>query len=144
MMKSQLFYIDNFTMVKVNLFYWWCCVCCIVLLTLWGVFFFFFFRARHDHNKIAPCGMIKGFLIELNWIAPYSACPLLGMLLILSSFLSHSFRLYVPNSSPLARAITLHALTLTFGWSMEVGRWGRRGRRGSKIRSGRKCNAEIV
>ena len=24
-------------------------------------------RARHDHNKIAPCGMIKVFLTELNY-----------------------------------------------------------------------------
>ena len=23
-------------------------------------------QARHDHNKIAPCGMIKVFLIELD------------------------------------------------------------------------------
>ena len=30
--------------------------------------YIFFLRARHDHNKIAPCGMIKVFLIELNWI----------------------------------------------------------------------------
>ena len=26
----------------------------------------YFLWARHDHNKIAPCGMIKVF--ELNWI----------------------------------------------------------------------------
>ena len=25
----------------------------------------YFLWARHDHNKIAPCGMIKVF--ELNW-----------------------------------------------------------------------------
>ena len=49
-------------MVKVRLFCWWCCVCCIVLLALC----FIILRARHDHNKIAPCGMIKVFLIELN------------------------------------------------------------------------------
>ena len=24
-------------------------------------------QAHHDHNKIAPCGMIKVFWIELNW-----------------------------------------------------------------------------
>ena len=23
---------------------------------------------KHDHNKFAPCGIIKVFLIELNWI----------------------------------------------------------------------------
>ena len=63
MMKSQLFYIHNFTMVKVSLFYWWCCVCYIVLLTL--CIYIYILRARHDHNKIAPCGMIKVFL---NWI----------------------------------------------------------------------------
>ena len=34
MMKSQLFYSYNYTMVKVRLFRWWCCVCCPVLLTL--------------------------------------------------------------------------------------------------------------
>ena len=51
-------------MVKVRLFCWWCCVCCIVLLTLCIIIL----RARHDHNKIAPCGMIKVLLllIELN------------------------------------------------------------------------------
>ena len=27
-----------------------------------------FLRARHDHNKIAPCEMIKVFLIELNTV----------------------------------------------------------------------------
>ena len=52
------------TMVKLRLFCWWCCVCCIVLLT----FCIVILRTRHDHNKIAPCGMIKVFLIELNWI----------------------------------------------------------------------------
>ena len=50
-------------MVKVSLFCWWCCVCCIVvLLTLCIIIL----RARHDHNKIAPCGMIKVFLIEFE------------------------------------------------------------------------------
>ena len=63
MMKSQLFYIYNYTVVKIRLFRWWC-VCCIVLLTL--CVFCCFLRARHDHNKIAPCGMIKVFGIELN------------------------------------------------------------------------------
>ena len=29
--------------------------------------FMYFLWARHDHNKIAPCGMIKVFWIELNW-----------------------------------------------------------------------------
>ena len=60
-------HIYNYTMVKVRLFCWWCCVCCIVLLTLWS-FAVVFLRARHDHNKIAPCGMIKVFLywIELK------------------------------------------------------------------------------
>ena len=48
-------------MVKVRLFCWWCCVCCIVLLTSCIIIL----RARHDHNKAAPCGMIKVFL---NWI----------------------------------------------------------------------------
>ena len=53
------------TTVKVRLFRWWCCVCCIVLLTLCIIIL----RARgHDHNKIAPCGMIKSFWTELNWI----------------------------------------------------------------------------
>ena len=28
-----------------------------------------FLRTQHDHNKIAPCGMIKVF--ELNWICPF-------------------------------------------------------------------------
>ena len=49
-------------MVKVRLICWWCCVCCIVLLTLC----ISILRARHDHNKIAPCGMINIF--KLNWI----------------------------------------------------------------------------
>ena len=42
----------------------WCCFCCIVFLTLCIINL----RARHDHNKIAPCGMIKVclFLTELN------------------------------------------------------------------------------
>ena len=51
-------------MVKVRLFCWWCCVCCTVLLSLCIIIL----RARHDHNKTAPCGMIKGFLIELNTV----------------------------------------------------------------------------
>ena len=50
-------------MVKVRIFRWWCCVCCIVLLTLCIIIL----RAHNDHNKIAPSGMIKVFLIELNW-----------------------------------------------------------------------------
>ena len=58
MMKSQLFY-----MVKVRLFCWWCCSCCIVLLTLCIIIL----QACHNHNKIAPCGMITVFLTELNW-----------------------------------------------------------------------------
>ena len=49
------------TMVKVRLFCWWCCVYCIVLLTLCIIILW----ARHYHNKIAPCGMLKVFL---NWI----------------------------------------------------------------------------
>ena len=51
------------TMVKVRLFCWWCCVCCIVLFTLCILILW----ACHDHNKTAPCGMIKVFL-EFNWI----------------------------------------------------------------------------
>ena len=54
----------SITMVKLRLFCWWCYVCCIVLLTLCIIIL----RVRHDHNKIAPCGMIKVFWIELNWI----------------------------------------------------------------------------
>ena len=50
------------TMVKVRLFCWWCCVCCIVLLTLCIIIL----RARHDHNKIVPCEMIKVFFFKLN------------------------------------------------------------------------------
>ena len=53
------------TMVKVRLFCWWCCVCCIVLFTLCILILW----ACHDHNKIAPCGMIKAFWIELNYLA---------------------------------------------------------------------------
>ena len=45
------------TLVKVRLFCWWCHVCCTVLLTLCIIIL----RARHDQNKIAPCGMIKVF-----------------------------------------------------------------------------------
>ena len=39
---------------------WWCCVCCSVLLTLCIIIS----QAHHDHNKIAPCGMIKVFWIK--------------------------------------------------------------------------------
>ena len=63
MMKSQLFYIYNYTMVKVRSFCWWCCVCCIVLFAL-SFLVCLFLRSRHDHNKIAPCGMIKVFEFE--------------------------------------------------------------------------------
>ena len=28
-------------------------------------FMYYYLRALHDHNKIAPCGMVKVFLIEL-------------------------------------------------------------------------------
>ena len=62
MMQSQLFYTYNY-MVKVRLFWWWCCVCCIVLSTLCIIIL----QARHDHNNIVPCGMIKVFWTELNW-----------------------------------------------------------------------------
>ena len=55
MMKSQLFYIYNYTMVKTLLFLLYC-----------SLNFTYFLWAHHDHNKIAPCGMIKVF--ELNWI----------------------------------------------------------------------------
>ena len=60
-------------MVKVRLFCWWCCVCCIVLLILCCCCCL---RARHDHNKTAPCGMIKVFLIEfeLNLKKTYGDC----------------------------------------------------------------------
>ena len=51
------------TMVKVRPFCWWWCDCYIVLLTLCIIL-----RARYDHNKIAPCEMIKVFLIELNTV----------------------------------------------------------------------------
>ena len=63
MVKSQLFYIYNYTVVKVRLSCLWCCVCYIVLLTLCCCCFL---RACHEHNKIAPCGMIKVFWIELK------------------------------------------------------------------------------
>ena len=62
MMQSQLFYTYNY-MVKVRLFWWWCCVCCIGLSTLCIIIL----QARHDHNNIVPCGMIKVFWTELNW-----------------------------------------------------------------------------
>ena len=64
MMKSQLFYIYNYTMVKIRLFVGG--VVFVVLFTLLYVCVFLvcFLRARYDHNKIAPCGMIKVF--ELN------------------------------------------------------------------------------
>ena len=58
MMKSQLFYIYNYTMVKVRLFVGDVC------LLYCSLNFMYFLRARHDHNKTAPCGMIKVF--ELN------------------------------------------------------------------------------
>ena len=66
MMTSRLFYIYNYAVVKVRLFCWWCCVFCIVLLTL--CIFVLFIRARHGHNKIAPCGMINVFLIWIELI----------------------------------------------------------------------------
>ena len=56
MMKSQLFYIYNYATAKVRLF---CLLYC-------SLNFMYFLWARHDHNKIAPCGMIKVF--KLNWI----------------------------------------------------------------------------
>ena len=40
--QEQLFYIYNYTMVKVRLFCWWCCVCCIVLLTSCILFLCFY------------------------------------------------------------------------------------------------------
>ena len=55
MMKSQLFYIYNYAAAKVRLF---CLFNC-------SVDFMYFLWSRHDHNKIAPCGMIKVF--KLNW-----------------------------------------------------------------------------
>ena len=56
MKKSQLFYIYNYATVKVRLF---CLLYC-------SLNFMYLLRARHDHNKIAPCGMIKVF--GFNWI----------------------------------------------------------------------------
>ena len=68
-------------MVKVRLFCWRCCACCIALLTLCIIIL----GARLDHNKIAPCGMIKVvfFKTELNeqrystfvcWCLRFLAC----------------------------------------------------------------------
>ena len=62
-LTSLLFYDEviivlyNYTTVKVRLF---CLLYC-------SLNFMYFLWARHDHNKIAPCGMIKVFWIELNW-----------------------------------------------------------------------------
>ena len=39
-------------------------VCLLLLFVLFLLLLFL--RARHNHNKIAPCGMITVFLIELN------------------------------------------------------------------------------
>ena len=50
-----MFYIYNYTTVKVRLF---CLLYC-------PLNFIYFLWPRHDHNKIAPCGMIKVF--ELYW-----------------------------------------------------------------------------
>ena len=61
LMKSQLFYIYNYTMVKVRLFSWWCCVCCIVLLTLCS---FFFYEPAMTTTKLPLVGWLKFFL---NW-----------------------------------------------------------------------------
>ena len=35
-----------------------------------------FLQACHDHNIIAPCGMIKVFLIELNYTISTGKMPL--------------------------------------------------------------------
>ena len=52
-----LFYNQSKTFIRdLILMYYYFTLCIIIL------------RARHDHNKIAPCGMIKAFWIELNWI----------------------------------------------------------------------------
>ena len=59
MMKSQLFHIYNYNMVKVRLLLVVLCLLYCSLNLKRNKFL-----ARHDHNKIAPCGMIKVF--ELN------------------------------------------------------------------------------
>ena len=51
------------TMVKVRPFVGG--VVFVVVLFLY-LYVFIILRARHDHNKIAFCGIIKLFLIELN------------------------------------------------------------------------------
>ena len=52
--------LSPFMCIYLGLLY--CSVCCIVLLTLFVCCCFCcFLRARHDHNKIALCGMIKVF-----------------------------------------------------------------------------------
>ena len=43
---------------------WWCCACCCIVLLTWCIHYF---MSRHDHDKIAPCGKIKVFLIWI-WI----------------------------------------------------------------------------
>ena len=60
MMKSQLFYIYNYTMVTLLLMVLCLLYCSFNLMFL----LLLFLRARHDHKKIAPCGKIKVF--ELN------------------------------------------------------------------------------
>jgi len=39
------------------------------------IYYEFFLRARHDHNKIAPCEMFKVFWIELNDGQMSTPCP---------------------------------------------------------------------
>ena len=66
MMKSQLFYIYNYAIVKVRLFCWWCCVCCIVLLTLCCCFFIcIFYEPAMTTKKLPLVGWLKVF--EFNW-----------------------------------------------------------------------------
>ena len=61
-MKSQLFYIYNYSMVKVRRFSWRCCLCCIVLL----IYVILFCEPAMTTTKLPLVGWLKFF--ELNWI----------------------------------------------------------------------------
>ena len=55
----------------------------------------YFLWARHDHNKIAACGMIKVFWTELNWIdTPMMGMSLTMVVLVAAQILVPSQKIY--------------------------------------------------
>ena len=73
------------------------------------MYLFIILQAHHDHNKIAPCGMINVFLIELNSCLTLSKLTvhLFYTCLTLSKLTVHLFYSYLTLSKLTVRLLLL-------------------------------------